>query len=354
MPPTTLSNLAITDTLHLDDYLIRPSRATDIPSIVALLNAHSRSILGTSTILLEQYSTLWPKQYFNAPENTVVVTTPADEVVGYLELAAEHPGVVLEISGAVHPHYQGAGIGRTLLSWAERKAHVRCLRAPAGTQVSLQISLHASDLDGRDLAGRAGFAPARRWAHFEISLTHAPEPPTWPDGIRVRELNPYRDWPTVGSAMLDAYRDHWGHISAQFPEPPHAPEDELVEAATFFDDDPYFNTHGLCFVAIQGDEVVGSCIGAARTVEWQDSGQIGSISVRRPWRRQGVATALLQHAFRAYYRRGIYRVVAECDQDSFTGAHKLFSQVGMSRFRHADIYEKVIRRGRELRQLSYH
>ena len=57
-------------------------------------------------------------------------------------------------------------------------------------------------------------------------------------------------------------------------------------------------------------------------MEWQDSGQIGSVSVRRPWRRQGVATALLQHAFRAYYRRGIYRVVAECDQDSFTGAHK--------------------------------
>ena len=352
MSSTTLSNLAITDTLHLEDYLVRPSRATDIPHIVALLNAHSRSVLGTTTILLEQYRSLWPKRYFNAPENTVVVTTPQEKVVGYLALEAEHPGVVLEVRGAVHPSFRGQGIGQTLLQWAERKAHVRSLRAPAGTQVSLQTNLQGNDHSSRALVTKAGFVPVRRWSQFEISLTQQPAPPEWPKGIQVRELNPYRDWPTVGAAMLEAYRDHWGHISAQFPEPPHSLEDELVEAATFFDDDPYFNTHGLCFVASQNGEVVGSCIGAARTVEWQDSGQIGSVSVRRPWRRQGVATALLQHAFGAYFRRGINRVVAECDADSFTGAHKLFAARGMTPFRHTDVYEKIIRPGRELRCLT--
>ena len=351
MSSASLSNLTITDTLRLDNYVVRPSRAADIPGIVSLLNAHSRDVLGTSTILIEHYSALWPKHYFNAAENTVVVTTFHNEIVGYMEMECDHPGVILEIAGAVHPNHRNQGIGRLLLRWAERRAGIRSLQAPAGTQVSLQIVLHEEDQDAHGLISHFGFVPTRRWDHFEIGLLNRPKTPIWPEGVTVRPLDPRRDWPMVGAAMLEAYEDHWGHISESFPAPPPAPEDELAEAATFFEDDPYFNTHGLCFVAEKDGQTVGSCICASKTIEWQDTGQIGSVSVRQPWRRQGVATALVQHAFQEFYRRGIYRVIAVTDRANFTGATDLFTSLGMIQFRYTDMFEKVIRPGRELRRL---
>jgi GNAT superfamily N-acetyltransferase len=78
---------------------------------------------------------------------------------------------------------------------------------------------------------------------------------------------------------------------------------------------------------------------------------VGSLSIRRPFRRRGIARALLLHAFGEFYRRDVRRVITDTDSASFTGANQLYVQVGMSVFRHEDTYEKVLRIGRELRVL---
>ncbi len=114
----------------------------------------------------------------------------------------------------------------------------------------------------------------------------------------------------------------------------------------------YWNTPGLCFVALDDDVVAGSCLCNAKTVEFPEAGKIGSLSVRRGWRRRGLGLALTLHALGEFYRRGTRTVVTDTDAKSFTRANTLYPRVGMSVFRSELILEKELRPGTDLLKRS--
>ncbi len=114
----------------------------------------------------------------------------------------------------------------------------------------------------------------------------------------------------------------------------------------FSADDSY--DPSLWFLAAAGDEIVGICLCRGYGPEERDAGFISSLGVKRPWRRQGIALALLQHAFGEYYRRGIYKVDLGVDAESLTGATELYLKAGMFVLRQYDMYEKELRPGREI------
>ncbi len=58
-------------------------------------------------------------------------------------------------------------------------------------------------------------------------------------------------------------------------------------------------------------------------------GWVNLLGVRRPWRRRGVALALLQHSFREFYARDRRKVGLGVDAQSLTGATRLYEKAGM-------------------------
>jgi ribosomal protein S18 acetylase RimI-like enzyme len=168
----------------------------------------------------------------------------------------------------------------------------------------------------------------------------------------VRDLNPDQDWSQAGPALVEAFRDHWGVLDYREEESETPASDEAEEETGEAEDDPYFNSPGLCFVALHEDKIIGSCLCNARSIEWPEAGRVGSLSVLRPYRRQGIGQALLYHAFTEFYRRGTRRIVTDTDGASFTGAPRLYQRVGMTIFRRENLYEKVIRPGKDLRILK--
>jgi len=70
--------------------------------------------------------------------------------------------------------------------------------------------------------------------------------------------------------------------------------------------------------------------------------------VLRPWRRRGLALALLHHTFGEFYRRGKRRVGLGVDADSLTGALRLYEKAGMHPIRQYASFEKELRPGVEL------
>jgi ribosomal protein S18 acetylase RimI-like enzyme len=56
---------------------------------------------------------------------------------------------------------------------------------------------------------------------------------------------------------------------------------------------------------------------------------VGIVGVRRPWRRQGLAHALLRQCFAEYQRRGWQHVDLGVDSDSSTQAVALYERAGM-------------------------
>lgn len=69
---------------------------------------------------------------------------------------------------------------------------------------------------------------------------------------------------------------------------------------------------------------------------------INVLGVRRPWRRRGVARALLLHAFAEFRGRGKRGAGLGVDGLNTTGAVRLYEQAGMHVARRYDQYKKPL------------
>lgn len=104
----------------------------------------------------------------------------------------------------------------------------------------------------------------------------------------------------------------------------------------------------LWFLAIAGDEIAGAALCRRKSWEAEDAGWVRSLFVRRPWRRQGLALALLHHVFQEFKHRGKKQVGLGVDAQNLTGATKLYEKAGMRIKRQFDHYELELKPGIEL------
>ena len=94
--------------------------------------------------------------------------------------------------------------------------------------------------------------------------------------------------------------------------------------------------------------IAGMSLCYPKQVEDPQMGWVSTLGVRRPWRRRGVALALLHHSFGEFYRRGQQRVGLGVDAESITGATRLYEKAGMYVQRRYNTYHKELRPGKEL------
>ncbi len=143
-------------------------------------------------------------------------------------------------------------------------------------------------------------------------------------------------------AVREAFRDHWGYVEHPF-------EDDYQQWMHMLKDDPDFDP-SLWFLAVERDEIVGTSLCRLKARDDAEMGWVGTLGVRRAWRRQGIALALLQHSFKEFYRRGKRKVGLGVDAQSLTGATRLYEKAGL----HSDperqfsIYEKELRPGEDI------
>ena len=89
----------------------------------------------------------------------------------------------------------------------------------------------------------------------------------------------------------------------------------------------------------------GICLGRTHESADPDMGWISVLGVRRPWRRRGLALALLQHSFREFRARGRLRAGLGVDADSETGAVELYARAGMREVRRYESWERPSQAG---------
>src|SRR5665811_632688 len=87
-------------------------------------------------------------------------------------------------------------------------------------------------------------------------------------------------------------------------------------------------------VAWDGDEVAGSVITTVPVEENEHHGRsrvyVSGVSVRRPWRRRGLARALLARSLVAARDAGFTSASLGVDTDSPTGANTLYQSLGFT------------------------
>ncbi|MCP4540753.1 MAG: GNAT family N-acetyltransferase [Chloroflexi bacterium] len=323
-----------------EGFATRPATMDDLKAVVALYNACSIEYIDRALVEETEMRANWKMPHFNLETDTQVVLTPDGELVGYASMWDYAPHVSLFAGVRVHPAYLGRSIGTFLEQWAEERARRSISKAPESARVSLQQRAFSTNAAGQTFLRQRGYQLVRHFLSMVIEMDAPPPELVVPEGIVIRPFVREREARALVHALRDSFKDHWGYVEQPF-------EDEYAQWATLMDDDPSFD-ESLWFVAMDGEEIAGFSLCYDVTGEGPDVGTVEELGVRRPWRRRGIAKALLGHSFTEMYRRGRTTVTLGVDASSLTGATHLYEKAGMRVRYQSDRFEKELRPGQDL------
>jgi mycothiol synthase len=238
--------------------------------------------------------------------------------------------------GYVHPDWRRHGIGAAMHRHNEQR--LREIAAEHPDVVPKWLASEGVDADPGNTALLVGngYQPARYFYEMVAPTLAGIEAPPMPEGIQLRPVvrDQYR---TVWLAAAEAFRDHWGQTE-------WAEADWERFSADPENDDPRFWRIGW-----DGDEVAGVIITTVPAAENEAHGRarvyVASVSVRRPWRRRGLARALLVRSLVAAREAGFTSASLGVDADSPTGATALYASLGFVPERTFTSYRKPLEAG---------
>jgi mycothiol synthase len=203
---------------------------------------------------------------------------------------------------------------------------------PAGTKHFQAQSSDAATLRTAVLEAR-GYRPVRYTFYMlRPNVDDLPDAPMR-DGLEVRPVTPDQ-LRQIFDAEIEAFRDHWGA---------YLPTEEDFRR---FVDDPVQGDTSLWRVAWDGDQVAGMVRGYVNREENQllgrQRGFVEHISVRRPYRRRGLARALIGLTIRALRERGMTEGALGVDTENPNGALGLYESCGFVAVNREATYRKPL------------
>ena len=320
---------------------MRNAQFDDLERCVDLFNIYSQFYLGVNEASTEDITTEWTSPGFSPIEDIRLITNPQGDLVGYIEVwTNREPPVHPWVWVTVHPDYNDYGIGEKLLDWAVIRSKQAFDRVPDGARVSIQTGTVSTIEPAKQLFDRMGLNLIRHSFRMQIEMGQPPQEPHWPEGIVLKSYDPDRDLEAVYRANDRAFQDHFGYIKQPFEKGFKRFKHYMTSGDAY---DP-----ALWFLAIDGQQIAGICLCSRWAHDDPDCGYVNSLAVGRPWRKRGIALALLQHAFKVFYERGTRKVGLGVDAENLTGALRLYEKAGMSVYRQFELYEKEIRPGAEI------
>jgi mycothiol synthase len=310
---------------------LRAARWADLEPVAQLiLDVCTNDGDGTMAVPPEELRAEWETPGFNLETDAWLVTAADGRVVGYEEFVNKYAHASLQGDGYVHPDFMGQGIGTTMLRALEERARKEMALAEPEHRVFIRNGMSIGDKVACEMHETKGYKPIRFFWRMEITLDTTPPTPTWPGGIELRSFELEKHNYALHLAHEEAFRDHWGHTPHTYEDWKHRMNNEEMDPS-------------LWFIAWDGDQVAGYALNRYRN----GNGWVGTLGVRRPWRKRGLGLALLYHSFSEFYRRGTSVISLGVDAANPTGATRLYQKAGMHVAAEYVSYEKELRPGRE-------
>ena len=313
------------------NYKLRAAQWADLEPVAQLIMdecmaAGDPNIAVSASDLLEE----WKTPGFNLETDAWVVTNGDGRVVGYEEFVNRYAHASLQGDGYVHPDFLDQGIGTTMLRVLEERAREEMELANPEHRVFIRNGMSTGDTVAREMHEAEGYRPIRFFWRMEINLEEAPPVPTWPGSIQLRPFDFETHDYLLYQAHSEAFSDHWGHTPRPYEDWQHRMNPET-------------NDTSMWYIAWDQDQIAGYSMCRYR----MDKAWVGTLGVRRPWRKRGLGLALLYHSFGKFYKRGDRVINLGVDAASQTGATRLYKRAGMHVGAEYVTYEKELRPGIE-------
>jgi ribosomal protein S18 acetylase RimI-like enzyme len=237
----------------------------------------------------------------------------------------------------IAPRWRGRGLEEPVFAWVEALGRRRLAAingdCPGGRAQLLRMSIQDTMTERAAQLEARGYRAARYFYRMRRDLSEPIPDLPLPAGLALRPYTPGLSEP-LRVAFNDAFADHWAFEAA-------TPEDWPI----FFTESAAFRPD-LTLIACDGDEIAGLLIAK---VQVQQNARLGlneamvaELGTRRPWRRRGLASALLARAMRAFKAAGFDHAVLGVDTENPSGALGLYERQGFKPVKRFVAYEKPL------------
>lgn len=256
------------------------------------------------------------------PARDILLAEVDGEVVAYARVFWQdllEGGRQYECFGFVHPAWRRRGMGGAMLRHNEALQRTIAAGHPGVEPKWLASEGIDADAGNRALLAANGYEAVRYFYDMVAPTLDGVEAPPMPDGVELRPVT-REQYRVVWDAAAEAFRDHWGE--SEWTE-----EDWQRFIGEPENGDPRFWRVGW-----EGDQVAGVIMTTVPVEENERHGRsrvyVSSVSVRRPWRRRGLARALLARSLIAAREAGFTSASLGVDAASPTGATALYESLG--------------------------
>ena len=250
------------------------------------------------------------------PIRDVILAELGDQPIAMtgVERVVRDGSPVYEMWSSLLPPFRRQGLGTALLGWCFARIRQRAAIEDPGLPIVVQDDSEEQETGHRALLAKNGFLPVRHFFLMRRSvLEDVPDVPL-PDGLEVRPVTEAQRRPIL-EAEFEAFRDHWGSRERS--------EEHFTKTLSRAELDT-----DLWVVAWDGAQIAG----VVENWIWPDEnaelgvkrGWLERISVRRPWRRRGLARALTARSLIKLREAGMDEGMLGVDSASATGALGLY------------------------------
>ena len=307
----------------------------DIPAMVNIINK-SNPADGVEWIATVKESVNHYRHLTNCdPRKDIIIAEVHGDMVGYgrcwwqQQLSGER---IYNHFAHVAPAWRDEGIRRAIVQFNETRLQTIAATHPQDSKQWLNCWASETEIHWENLLLDEGYKPIRYFMSMvRPTLAEIPNLPL-PDGIVVRQ-GTHDQARQIWEALTEAFQDHWGETEWS---------EETFES---WRQNPNFNPD-LWQVAWDGDEVAG---GVLNFINKQENDEYGrwrgyteDIFVRRPWRRQGLAKALIARSLQLLKNEGMEEAALGVDAENTTGAVQLYTGLGFQTDKQSATYRKPL------------
>ena len=310
----------------------------DYPKMVAVIAASADADKIERVDTVEDVANAYSHLTNCDPYQDMIFAEVNNETIGYSRgfwFQEENGPRIFTSASFLAPAWRRKRIGTAMLHWMEGR-----LRTIAESQSMLEKGVF-QNFAGEEGSGvavmleRNGYKPIRYIVDMlRPDLNNIPDFPL-PEGLEVRPVEPAHYRP-IWEAVVEAFRDHWGYS---------LPDEEDYKA---WQENKVIFRPELWQVAwdVNTNEVAGQVrtfINEAENEKYnRKRGHTEFISVRRPWRKRGLARALIVRSLKLQKERGMTESALGADSENTSGATRVYEDCGFRVTKKSVLYRKPI------------
>jgi ribosomal protein S18 acetylase RimI-like enzyme len=293
----------------------------DHPAMAAVANAQNRADEDPEVVTVAAYDVEYANLTNSDPYRDVIVAQVGGSMIGYARAWWEdqNDGSRAYLTlGWLDPAWRRRGIGGAMLRHQLRRLQEIGRSHPDDRPHWYGSWCSDANAGAMAMFRDAGFRVDRRFFLMVRPDLEDLVVPPMPQGLELRPVPPDR-YRQVFLADNEAFRDHYGGV------------DPSEEALRRWVGHPTFDPR-LFLVAWDGDEVAGAVLNLIDHEENQANGYrrgwLDSVFTRRPWRRRGLAAALIGRSLVLLRERGMTSAQLGVDAENPNQALRLYQDAG--------------------------